>query len=406
MRSRRAGFTLIELLVVIAIIGILIGLLLPAVQSARAASRRVQCTNNVRQVGLGMLNFMNTYNRFPAAGVFLENPQANRLDPTDGGGSQSSWIWRAISDPASAGNAGLYNWVVEILPYLDQRDLYNDWNKQVSYLDNSSYAPGQPSNYTISSTSIQILKCPDDRTVRSNQGNLSYVANGGFSRWHAAPLAWSGGPYDGYCSNGNALLGWVPGGQTGAAFGAQQLVAQKLGMLFLSTSDNTFPWDHVVNGPQHIEDGMSNTLLLSENTLAGASSGAPASGGIQTNWACPLPNFCMFYGSDTICGATYDCTAGPLQATGPATDGAGWAAANLNGNYENINYGTNNLSIEGSAPHINSAHAGGFNAVFCDGSTRFLSERISGTVFSKLITPAGSKLPRYCRQLPVSQDAF
>ena len=69
---RRRGFTLIELLVVIAIIGILAGLLLPAIQSTRRAARRTQCLNNQRQVGLGILQFVNAKNSFPAAGTFYE----------------------------------------------------------------------------------------------------------------------------------------------------------------------------------------------------------------------------------------------------------------------------------------------------------------------------------------------
>ena len=65
-----------------------------------------------------------------------------------------------------------------------------------------------------------------------------------------------------------------------------------------------------------------------------------------------------------------------------------------------------NLSIKGSFPFSNSAHSGGCNMVFCDGAVRFISATINGTVYSKIITPAGSKLPLYARQLPVEQDAF
>src|SRR5436853_3107869 len=97
---RRAGFTLIELLVVIAIIGVLIALLLPAVQAAREAARRLQCVNNLKQIGIALLNYHDQVGMFPLGGI--TDPNLN--DPAGG-------VW---------GSANLVNWRALILPHLEE----------------------------------------------------------------------------------------------------------------------------------------------------------------------------------------------------------------------------------------------------------------------------------------------
>src|SRR4030088_874303 len=101
---RRAGFTLVELLVVIAIIGILVALLLPAVQAARASARRVKCLNNLRQLGVGLLNYEQNKKKFPA-GLEIDK---SRL-PSNG-------LCRAYSDIVFLSKPAWWSWIVRILP--------------------------------------------------------------------------------------------------------------------------------------------------------------------------------------------------------------------------------------------------------------------------------------------------
>jgi len=157
---------------------------------------------------------------------------------------------------------------------------------------------------------------------------------------------------------------------------------------------------------------MSSTLLLGESTLVGYSTGVPYSGSNPTNWSCPVPNFCMFIGSDSICGQsapgvpTGTCYATFSSSTYSTTsDSQYWHFANAPGDYKNINYGQV-LTLKGTFPFVTSGHPTGANFAFCDGAVRFINNTIDGTVYSKIITPAGSKLPVPFRQLPVSQDSF
>src|SRR5262245_19557375 len=111
MAMNRKGFTLIELLVVIAIIAVLIGLLLPAVQKVREAAARLQCSNNLKQLGLGTHNFHDV---------------RGFLQPT--------WIIPAanIPSPGLTGTDGFATWAVVLLPYIEQDNVYKLWNIQYS----------------------------------------------------------------------------------------------------------------------------------------------------------------------------------------------------------------------------------------------------------------------------------
>jgi len=237
-RDRRQGFTLIELLVVISIIGILVGLLLPAVQSAREAGRRAQCQSNMKNVVLAISGYITTKNVFPPAGVFGEDTAgAVPSDKTTGQplvaeSPANSVILTWMPGSTTPSGTPMYSWVVPILPYLDSQELYDQWSMYatnagvpttVTYLDTGSaygqLTAGQASNNVISNTSIGVLKCPDDVTTQINQGNLSYVVNGGFALYHAAPVGWAPSATDGGAGI-TGLLTWAfPTGNVQATIG-------------------------------------------------------------------------------------------------------------------------------------------------------------------------------------------
>ncbi len=131
----RRGFTLVELLVVIAIIGILIALLLPAVQAAREAARRMQCTNNLKQIGVAMHNYHDTYRCFPAGFTWTRhNPQF---------WGRRAWGWNAF-----------------ILPFMEQQSLHDELRTDIA-LDNI-YDQATPDVIELLQQRIDTLRCPSD----------------------------------------------------------------------------------------------------------------------------------------------------------------------------------------------------------------------------------------------------
>ena len=158
---RRGGFTLVELLVVIAIIGILIALLLPAVQAAREAARRSQCTNHLKQAGLALHNYNDTYGRLPAMR----------------GGTQIP----GSSDWTKHNNGQLSGWI-PLLPYMEQGPLYDQIRAGGTY-KGITYNPFGPAAWDTSYPpflqQVPTLRCPSDPADRTNpageQGRSNYA---------------------------------------------------------------------------------------------------------------------------------------------------------------------------------------------------------------------------------------
>ncbi|MEW4570941.1 DUF1559 domain-containing protein [Tautonia sp. JC769] len=406
--ERRRGFTLIELLVVIAIIGVLVGLLLPALSASRAASRRTQCMNNIRQVGFGLIEYVNVHKTFPNAVTYREQAGSSQFDAADP--RSSSWYrtYQGYFD----GSGGLHSWVVDILPYIDQQALFDDYDPSKDYLAAAPTEASAASNLYVSSTNISLLTCPDDDTIEPKRGNLSYVANMGFSLWHAssgdthAAVGWGGSVPETLGREGR------PSWSRPMDWGMQN--TKRTGLMFVGSETGRMPWDQS-HTMATLADGASFTALLSENIRAGASGGNDLTNGVATNWAVPHPNFVGFIGSDDVCGGTGSpnlrapgagtCTQEfALQPVGGGQDGIAWADANAKGSGESINSGRRRFD-EGESPFPNSHHSGGVHVTMADGSTRFIRETIDGIVWSKLITPAGSRLePRY-RQLPLNESS-
>jgi prepilin-type N-terminal cleavage/methylation domain-containing protein/prepilin-type processing-associated H-X9-DG protein len=130
-RARRDGFTLIELLVVIAIIAILIGLLVPAVQKVREAAARLQCQNNLKQIGLAVHNYHDVYKKFPAGNVYKQNVKG-KFDYYD-------------------------TWAISILPFIEQGPLYKLWDPTVP-----NAIANSPNMALLRQSHVPIYECPSD----------------------------------------------------------------------------------------------------------------------------------------------------------------------------------------------------------------------------------------------------
>ncbi len=309
-KDPRVAFTLVELLVVIAIIGILLGLLLPAVQKIRDAAARIACANNLKQIGLALHNYHDTHNQLPPS-----------------------------QRPPLPGSVR-HRWTTYLLPYFEQDNLYQQYDLHYSW--------NHPVNRAVVSTRLKIFTCP---------------ATPNPERFDTAPEG-----------------EWTPIAATGDYAAITNV---DLRLYYAGYVDTYGPGMMPKNSNPRfadVTDGLSNTILITESAgkpqlyRGRQAVGAPPTPHINGGaWARPASEIALqgSSGDGTIfpgpCGI--NCTNG--EDAGPV--------------YPNPYYG-----VDGTGA-IYSFHTAGVNAVFGDGSVRFLRQNIQINVLAQLATRAGGE---------------
>lgn len=345
-RLRQPGFTLVELLVVIAIIGILIALLLPAVQAAREAARRAQCTNNLKQLGLGLHNFESTFRRFPPAHPGKVSPKyAN--DP--------QWL------PFH------FSWSVyaQLTPYLEQTAIshYVDVNEPcLAKFTNGFNEPFPNGQGEVFRVPVPTFMCPSDQF-------RSIIWTTVYGETVLGPI------------NYKVCMG------TGA-MSTDMSVSRTLGPAY--HTDGSF----MVRDAQRvadISDGLSNTVFMSETLLGADGTGLTAA------TADPRYHYLTSY-TTMITESNYQSF--PVDQTvwprGYCWNG-GYFRSTLYNHYFMPN--SKLYDVHGNDPRMwiqsfglfgaRSMHPGGVNTLFGDGSVHFFSDSVTESIWRAVATRAG-----------------
>jgi prepilin-type N-terminal cleavage/methylation domain-containing protein/prepilin-type processing-associated H-X9-DG protein len=370
--NRRSAFTLIELLVVISIIAVLIALLLPAVQSAREAARRAQCTNNLKQIGLGLHNVYTSENRFPPGG-------------NDNGAIWSAWLTPFLEQT----NLNAAMWILPETSHWDdgtqtQIRSNGDWaspdpgfaNARIDVPGDIGDCCGPATERCVAAceTLITILRCPSAALPE-------HVYGPSYENWivqKRVPASYA------VCNSGtsiqvyqdvdvcdaNAALG--PPGPNGPnpANGAFQLERTvKVNGVYTSGGGNRLKI-------QQVTDGLSNTIFIGEEYYQLKPSYTVAELDLQ---GVSRRKAVWEFGSDSI-----DCQYGMNEAFGSTG-----VPMNLKAPVPTVYTGA---ALEAYIASFGSIHPGGANFLMGDGSVRFIKQTVAPAVYSALGTRAGGEV--------------
>ncbi len=306
VRLRRKAFTLIELLVVIAIIAVLIALLLPAVQQAREAARRTQCKNHMKQLGLALHNYHDAFQIFPPGGT------SSNTSPY----------------PFSAS----HSWSADILPYIDQANIYN----KIDFLNASPWNGGGATSAHLAAiyTPIPVYLCPSSTTT----------------------------PVNGYL--------WSTTSHYGAQAAIHYVAIMGSTRVDVIRSDDGMFFKNSMISIRDVTDGTSNTMAIGE--YSGLANGQPKS---SIGTAGPEVSYGWF--NNPAWFGNYD--------NGPGNE-ATYAYSIQIGAYKTVTYAPNIAYFQGTGAasasrtynqSLKSAHEGGVHILMADGAVRFISENIA-----------------------------
>jgi len=335
MRGHRRGFTLIELLVVIAIIAVLIALLLPAVQAAREAARRMQCVNNLKQLGLSIQNYNDTQGSLPPTAM-------------------------AIPSPAPASGYNDFSMKPRILPYMEQTAAYNALNMLMRY--------ATPNNWTVRTMQVSTFVCPSDGNVPCGTTSITGQS--------ARQIGFSSYPNNIgtlYRNNGNMIDG--PAYSLGNTNGPTVTLAA----ITDGTSNTIIFSEWVMGKNQQQGNGLWQTYSA---TMAFPSTATPLA---------TLASSCLTSTTVYLSGTTAWARKGEEWLDNNCATGGCYSHI-MTPNKKACFFNADGVHTIYTMVGASSNHSGGVNCAFLDGSVKFIKESVNPQTWWALSTKSGGEV--------------